>query len=92
MRRRCARRSSRTVGATSMIYGQMKTVPRWHHWSTPPLFFAYALAGGALLAGQVAAAIALLLIAGALQIVAWYFGDKALAETGSDTGTATGLA
>jgi sulfite dehydrogenase (quinone) subunit SoeC len=80
-----------TIGATSMMYGQLKTVPRWRHWTTPPLFFAYGLGGGALLAGQVTAAIALILLAGALQVLAWYLGDKAMAETGSDTGTATGL-
>ncbi len=80
-----------TIGATSMMYGQLKTVPRWRHWSTPPLFFAYGLGGGALLAGQISAAIALLALAGVVQVLAWYMGDKALAETGSDTGTATGL-
>lgn len=80
-----------TIGATSMIYAQMKTVPRWHHWSTPPLFFAYGLGGGALLAGQVTVAMILMLVAGALQFTAWYVGDSALENTGSDTGTATGL-
>jgi len=29
-----------TVFATSMIYAQLKTVPRWNHWSTPVLFLA----------------------------------------------------
>ena len=27
----------------SMMYGQLKTVPRWRHWTTPLLFFAYGL-------------------------------------------------
>jgi len=30
-----------TVFATSMIYAQLKTVPRWNHWSTPVLFLAF---------------------------------------------------
>ncbi len=80
-----------TIGATSMMYGQLKTVPRWRHWTTPLLFFAYGLGGGALLAGQIAAAIVLIALAGVVQVLAWYLGDKALAATGSDTGTATGL-
>jgi DMSO reductase anchor subunit len=29
-----------TVFTTSMIYTQLKTVPRWNHWSTPVLFLA----------------------------------------------------
>ena len=41
-----------TIGTTSMIYAQLKTVPRWNHWTTPAQFMAFALAGGALLAGN----------------------------------------
>ena len=41
-----------TIATTSMIYAQLKTVPRWNHWTTPAQFFAFALAGGAMLAGQ----------------------------------------
>ena len=40
-----------TVFTTSMIYTQIKAVPRWHHWSTPLVFLAFALTGGAVLAG-----------------------------------------
>ena len=39
-----------TVFTTSMIYTQLKTVPRWNHWMTPVLFLLFALAGGAMLA------------------------------------------
>ena len=35
-----------------MIYAQIKAVPRWHHWLTPVMFLAFALAGGAMLSGQ----------------------------------------
>ncbi len=80
-----------TVFATSMIYTQMRTVPRWNHWSPPVLFLAYALAGGALLTGKVTPAIVLLLIAGGIQVFAWI--DQERRENSSDTtmATATGL-
>lgn len=80
-----------TVGTTSMIYTQLKTVPRWHHWSTPVLFMAYALAGGALLSGQISLAGPVLLILGALQLWAWQAGDKRLAQSGTTLASATGL-
>ena len=74
-----------------MIYTQLKTVPRWHHASTPPLFLAYALAGGALMSGRVTLAIPLLLATGALQVWVWWDGDRRLARSGADMNTATGL-
>ena len=42
-----------TVGATAMIYAQLRSVPRWHSPLTPLVFLLAALAGGALLAGAV---------------------------------------
>ncbi len=80
-----------TVFATSMIYAQMKTVPRWNHWSTPVLFMVLAVAGGALLTAHVLLAVILLAVAGFLQMFSWTRGDTALAQSGSDIGTATGL-
>lgn len=80
-----------TVGATSMIYAQLRTVPRWHHWSTPALFVAYAMTGGALLSGQEPAAVILLVATGFGQFFAWKAGDGRLATSGTDLGTATGL-
>ena len=80
-----------TVFTTSMIYTQLKTVPRWNHWLTPPHFLAYALAGGALMAGQVTWAIALLALAAAIQIALWRLGDEALSASGTTLATATGL-
>ncbi|MEM6307766.1 MAG: DmsC/YnfH family molybdoenzyme membrane anchor subunit [Pseudomonadota bacterium] len=80
-----------TVFATSMIYAQMKTVPRWHHWMVPALFMALAVAGGALLTGHALLAVILLFVAGVLQTASWSRGDRALADSGSTLGTATGL-
>lgn len=76
-----------TVYATSMIYAQLKTVPRWHHWTTNAVFLGLALGGGALLAGAVPVAIVMLLGTGAVQIFAWSQDLR-----GSSTlSTATGL-
>ncbi|MEM9788061.1 MAG: DmsC/YnfH family molybdoenzyme membrane anchor subunit [Pseudomonadota bacterium] len=80
-----------TVFTTSMIYAQLKTVPRWRHWSTPALFLVLSLAGGGLLAGRVTEALMLLIIAAGLQLYAWMTGDTRLEESGTDMATATGL-
>ena len=80
-----------TVFTTSMIYTQLKSVPRWNMTLTPPMFLSLSIAGGALLAGQTRAALILLLIAGAIQILYWIQGDGAFARAGTNIGTATGL-
>ncbi|WP_170427404.1 dimethyl sulfoxide reductase anchor subunit family protein [Ruegeria arenilitoris] len=80
-----------TVFTTSMIYTQLKTIPRWNMNLTPAMFLSFSLAGGALLAGQTSIALPLLLIAALVQILYWKKGDTALAESGTDLGTATGL-
>ncbi len=80
-----------TVFATSMIYAQLKTVPRWNHWTTPALFVSLALTGGALLAGQAGAATVLLTLGSALQLLAWGLGDRRFALRGHTAETATGL-
>ncbi len=80
-----------TVYCTAMIYTQMKTVPRWNSPLTPALFLLFALAGGALLAGKVTISLWLLAALGAVQIVQWMQGDKALGDSGSTMETATGL-
>lgn len=80
-----------TVYSTSMIYAQMKSVPRWHTPMTSILYLLYAFAGGALLASQVVLAGWLMLALAIVQIVTWVQGDSAFAKTGSDMGTATGL-
>lgn len=80
-----------TVYITSMIYASMRTVPRWHHWSTSAMFIAYSLSGGALLSGQVIIAIVLLALTGLGQFAVWKTGDGRLAASGSTPETATGL-
>ena len=80
-----------TVFTTSMIYTQLKTIPRWNMKMTPLMFLSFSVAGGALLAGQTAFAIPLLLIAALVQILYWRSGDRALANSGTSLGTATGL-
>ncbi len=80
-----------TVFTTSMIYTQLKTIPRWNMKLTSAMFLSFSLAGGALMAGQTSVALPLLLIAALVQILYWRQGDKALANSGTDLGTATGL-
>ncbi|EEE38820.1 DMSO reductase anchor subunit [Rhodobacteraceae bacterium KLH11] len=80
-----------TVFTTSMIYTQLRTIPRWNMKLTPVMFLSFSLAGGALLAGQTRVALPLLLIAALVQILYWRQGDRALAASGTDLGTATGL-
>ncbi len=79
------------VFTTSMIYAQLKTVPRWNTYLTPALFLAISLAGGALLAGQVNYALVLIPIAGVVQVVWWAQGDGAFASSGTTMASATGL-
>ena len=80
-----------TVFTTSMIYGQLKTVPRWNQALTPFNFLSISIAGGALLAGQITAAIILLVIAGVIQAATWMMGDKAFGASGTDMASATQL-
>lgn len=80
-----------TVYTTSMIYGQLKTVPRWNSPFTPANFLSICIAGGALLAGEVNLAVLLLLVAGGVQIATWVRGDTAFTKSGTNMETATGL-
>ncbi|TNJ47554.1 DmsC/YnfH family molybdoenzyme membrane anchor subunit [Phaeobacter sp. B1627] len=81
-----------TVFTTSMIYTQLKTVPRWNMFPlTPALFLTLSLAGGALLAGQDGQAIWLLILAGGTLLAYWYQGDSAFSDSGTTLATATGL-
>lgn len=79
-----------TVFTTAMIYTQLKTVPRWNSWTTPPIFVLHSLGGGALLAGQPRLAAVILLVLGAVMIWAWINGDEK-GRAGSTMETATGL-
>lgn len=80
-----------TVLTTAMIYAQLKTVPRWHHWSTPAHYLSLALSSGALLALQSRIAIPLVITAGLLQLWIWRDGPTRLARAGTTLATATGL-
>jgi DMSO reductase anchor subunit len=80
-----------TVVTTSMIYTQLRTVPRWHQPWTPVLFVALALAGGGLLAGQVTQAMLLLAASGVVMMIHWAQGDTRLEVSGSTLASATGL-
>ncbi len=80
-----------TVFTTSMIYAQIKAVPRWNSAVTPLLFLLYASAGGALLSNQMTVALILLGLVFAFQALAWVQGDTALARSGSSIESATGL-
>ncbi len=80
-----------TVFTTSMIYAQLKTIPRWNSAWTPVMFLSFCLAGGALIAGQISLAQPLLLGAAVIQLLTWHVGDRAFAEAGTTIGSATGL-
>ena len=79
------------VFTTSMIYAQLKTVPRWNHWSTPILFVSLSISGGALMTGQVTVAMYGFVVVGLIQIFAWFSSDGRFARSGSTIETATGL-
>jgi len=80
-----------TIATTSMIYAQLKTVPRWHHWTVPAQFFAFALAGGAMMTGQHGAALGLLALLAAALVAHWRLGDGQFAKAGASMASATGL-
>lgn len=80
-----------TIYCTSMIYAQLRTVPRWHHWITPVLFMLFALTGGAILTGRNGAGVVLALLLGVALFWSFRRGDGAFTAAGSTIGTATGL-
>jgi len=80
-----------TVFATSMIYATIRAVPRWNHWTTPILFLAFALSGGALMTLQQELGLVFLTGLGALQIAAFILGDRLFLARGSTLAGATGL-
>lgn len=80
-----------TVFTTSMIYAQIKAVPRWHHWTTVLQFMGFAITGGAILAGHTGLAITLLVLLGLAITYAWHVGDTSFATRGATMNSATGL-
>ena len=80
-----------TVFTTSMIYTQLKTIPRWNMPVTPIMFMTLSITGGALLSGQVRLALVMLILTGIVQLAYWSMGDKAFAKSGTTLASATGL-
>jgi DMSO reductase anchor subunit len=80
-----------TVFATAMIYAQMKTVPRWRSPTTPATFLLAAIAGGALVSGEVELAGWFLAAFGIVQVVDWITGDRRFRAAGTTLASATGL-
>lgn len=80
-----------TVFTTSMIYTQLKTIPRWNMSLTPVMFLSLSLAGGALLAGQTDIAMVLIAAAGVVVVATWIKGDARFKEAGTNMASATGL-
>ena len=78
-----------TVYSTSMIYAQLKTIPRWNTPLTSLLFVILSIAGGGLLAVQIPVALPLLVGAGIVQVVYWIWGDQAFGKSGTDMASAT---
>ncbi|WP_328799260.1 dimethyl sulfoxide reductase anchor subunit family protein [Paragemmobacter ruber] len=80
-----------TVFCTAMIYAQIRAVPRWHHWTVPPVFLAYAVAGGLVLSGVSVLALPMLCVLGVTLALHWHFGARAFARAGATMESATGL-
>ena len=78
-----------TVYSTSMIYAQLKTIPRWNTPLTSLLFVILSIAGGGLLAVQIPVALPLLVGAGIVQVVYWIWGDQAFGKSGTNMASAT---
>ncbi|MGV8985435.1 MAG: dimethyl sulfoxide reductase anchor subunit family protein [Cypionkella sp.] len=81
-----------TVGTTSMIYGQLKTIPRWNSPTTPALFFSFMLTGGAILSGNANVALLGCVVLAAVLTASFAIGDKSFVKAAQTIGTATGLA
>lgn len=80
-----------TVLCTSMIYAQLRSVPRWNHWLVPATFLCFAATGAAILAVRLPWAWALCALLALVLLAGWRLGDGAFARAGQTLGTATGL-
>ena len=80
-----------TVYSTSMIYADLKTVPRWNTPFTPTLFLVISLTGGSIIAGLGEITLILLLVTGVIQIMYWIRGDQAFQRSQTNIESATGL-
>ena len=80
-----------TVYSTSMIYAQLKAIPRWNTFLTPALFLVISLSGGSLLVGLYEVALIFLTMTGVVQVIYWIKGDSAFLKSGTNMKSATGL-
>ena len=80
-----------TVLCTSMIYAQLKTVPRWNMALVPVLFMLFSIGGSGILVMQGWGLVAMLGVLTALQLSYWLLGDRKFAQAGHTPETATGL-
>ena len=80
-----------TVYSTSMIYAQLKAIPRWNTFLTPVLFLVISLSGGSMLAGLYEVAFIFLTVTGIVQIIYWIKGDTAFLKSETNMKSATGL-
>ncbi len=80
-----------TVFTTSMIYAQLKTVPRWNNWTVPVMFLAFEGTGGAILSGNQWPTLAGCLALAFGIIAHLQKGMLAFFYAGQTIGTATGL-
>ncbi len=80
-----------TVFTTSMIYTQLRTIPRWNQPWVPAMFLLHALAGGALLSGASMLAGVLLLALSGVMYAMWARGDAKEAAGADTMESATGL-
>lgn len=86
----CACFSLLTVFSTSMIYMQMKTVPRWNMKIVPLLFIMHAITGTSIVLTNFLICSFLFFFLGLIQTLCWILGDREF-EKVSHIGTATGL-
>ena len=80
-----------TVYSTSMIYAQLKAIPRWNTFLTPVLFLVISLSGGSMLVGLYEVALIFLTVTGVVQVICWIKGDGAFLKSGTNMKSAIGL-
>ena len=80
-----------TVYSTSMIYAQLKAIPRWNTFLTPVLFLVISLSGGSMLVGLYEFALIFLTVTGVVQVICWIKGDSAFLKSATNMKSATGL-
>ena len=80
-----------TIFCTSMIYTQLKTVPRWNTALTPLKFILFSLALPAIVADLPVLAFGYLVVLAVVQVLHWRQGDNGLEARGHTPESATGL-